>query len=223
MTNRLIPAATLILLRDSSHGIDVLLLQRHKNAGFLPGYWVFPGGIIETQDKQQNIWLSAANAACRETKEECGLISTSAQLVPLSRWIAPDIAPKRFDTYFFVTDSYSGNVQPDDHEVSDFTWINARQAINRHHQDCLPILPPTLVHLHEIATLSSTRQAIEHFRQRQAIDFAPRAAFWQDRLVMLYEGDAGFETQDAGNTSSLNRCIQTGRIWEYRNNTGNRP
>ena len=41
------PAATLALCRDTSHGMEVLLLQRTWSATFLPGYFVFPGGAVD--------------------------------------------------------------------------------------------------------------------------------------------------------------------------------
>ncbi|SFM49077.1 MBL fold metallo-hydrolase [Marinobacter pelagius] len=44
------PAATLILLRDTSEGLQVLLLQRTWKAAFMPGYFVFPGGAVDVQE-----------------------------------------------------------------------------------------------------------------------------------------------------------------------------
>ncbi|MDX1818357.1 MAG: MBL fold metallo-hydrolase [Marinobacter sp.] len=44
------PAATLVLTRDSSDGLEVLLLQRTWDAVFLPGYFVFPGGAVDEGD-----------------------------------------------------------------------------------------------------------------------------------------------------------------------------
>jgi 8-oxo-dGTP pyrophosphatase MutT (NUDIX family) len=46
-------AATLILLRDCRQhglGIEVLLLRRHARSAFLPGVYVFPGGVVEETD-----------------------------------------------------------------------------------------------------------------------------------------------------------------------------
>ncbi|HKK57221.1 MBL fold metallo-hydrolase [Marinobacter sp.] len=42
------PAATLVLTRDTPEGLQVLLLQRTWDAVFLPGYYVFPGGGVDT-------------------------------------------------------------------------------------------------------------------------------------------------------------------------------
>ncbi|MEX2474704.1 MBL fold metallo-hydrolase [Marinobacter sp.] len=44
------PAATLALTRDTSDGLQVLLLQRTWDAVFLPGYYVFPGGAVDEQE-----------------------------------------------------------------------------------------------------------------------------------------------------------------------------
>ena len=42
--NSLIPAATVILLRDSNHGLETLMMRRNSNLSFAEGMWVFPGG-----------------------------------------------------------------------------------------------------------------------------------------------------------------------------------
>ncbi len=46
------PAATVLLLRDTPGGIEVLMTRRSKTASFAPGAYVFPGGGIDEQDIQ---------------------------------------------------------------------------------------------------------------------------------------------------------------------------
>ncbi len=46
-------AATLILMRDVDRartGIEILLVRRHSRSAFMPGFYVFPGGRVETAD-----------------------------------------------------------------------------------------------------------------------------------------------------------------------------
>ena len=43
-------AATVVLLRDATGGMEVLLMRRTRNAGFVPGAYVFPGGRVDTGD-----------------------------------------------------------------------------------------------------------------------------------------------------------------------------
>src|SRR6478735_7867017 len=47
--NPAIPAATVILLRDSNGGIETLMLRRNSKIAF-GGMWVFPGGRVEEGD-----------------------------------------------------------------------------------------------------------------------------------------------------------------------------
>jgi 8-oxo-dGTP pyrophosphatase MutT (NUDIX family) len=44
------PAATVVLLRDTSAGPEVLLLRRVRSSGFVPGAYVFPGGRVDADD-----------------------------------------------------------------------------------------------------------------------------------------------------------------------------
>jgi 8-oxo-dGTP pyrophosphatase MutT (NUDIX family) len=44
------PAATVIVLRDTSAGIEVFLVRRHHAIAFMGNAYVFPGGRVETAD-----------------------------------------------------------------------------------------------------------------------------------------------------------------------------
>jgi glyoxylase-like metal-dependent hydrolase (beta-lactamase superfamily II)/8-oxo-dGTP pyrophosphatase MutT (NUDIX family) len=79
------PAATLALLRDGPDGPEVLMLQRTKDAVFLGGAYVFPGGALDAADSDARIAkrvLGLKNpeampyyvAAIRECFEEAGIL-----------------------------------------------------------------------------------------------------------------------------------------------------
>ena len=44
------PASTVILTRDSAAGLEVFLMQRSHQAVFMPGVFVFPGGVVDPMD-----------------------------------------------------------------------------------------------------------------------------------------------------------------------------
>ena len=44
------PAATIVLLRDATDGMELLLMKRNRSAGFVPGAYVFPGGRVDGTD-----------------------------------------------------------------------------------------------------------------------------------------------------------------------------
>ncbi|MCD6044469.1 MAG: fold metallo-hydrolase, partial [Burkholderiales bacterium] len=79
------PAATLALLRDSANGPEVLMLQRTKEAVFLGGAYVFPGGALDVADAGARIARRVIDpppsdslpyyvAAIRECFEEAGIL-----------------------------------------------------------------------------------------------------------------------------------------------------
>jgi len=94
-------AATVLLLRDSEAGIEVLMTRRSDRASFAPGAYVFPGGQIDAADEaaqriathrptQSGLQLTQAIAAIREGFEELGvLLARHADGRPVS---AEDIA-----------------------------------------------------------------------------------------------------------------------------------
>ncbi len=77
------PAATVLLLRDSAQGLQVLMTRRSEKASFAPGAYVFPGGGIDANDgtaqgafrpTQTGAHRAAAMAAIRESFEELGVL-----------------------------------------------------------------------------------------------------------------------------------------------------
>ncbi|CAB5081400.1 hypothetical protein D3OALGA1CA_1324 [Olavius algarvensis associated proteobacterium Delta 3] len=97
----LIPAATVVLVRPAGASFQVYLLQRSPGSGFMAGQYVFPGGILEAEDRAVSFWkrqvdldiagiekrfggslraedaLSFGVAAIRETLEEAGVLLAS--------------------------------------------------------------------------------------------------------------------------------------------------
>jgi len=45
-----LPAATVTLVRDTAQGVEVLMLQRNHQSGFMPGMFLFPGGAVDAGD-----------------------------------------------------------------------------------------------------------------------------------------------------------------------------
>lgn len=80
------PAATVLLVRDGGDGIEVLMLERRLESGFVPGAWVFPGGGLDPVDHDpaahtvtdgpadRRDGLAHRLAAVRETFEEAGVL-----------------------------------------------------------------------------------------------------------------------------------------------------
>jgi 8-oxo-dGTP pyrophosphatase MutT (NUDIX family) len=66
-------AATVIVVREGKSALEVLLLQRAERGDHNSGAWVFPGGLVDPGDRQQDA-LAFERAALRECFEECGIL-----------------------------------------------------------------------------------------------------------------------------------------------------
>ncbi|OBJ71419.1 NUDIX hydrolase [Mycobacterium sp. 1274756.6] len=87
------PAATVMLVRDSTDGVDVFLMRRAASMEFAPRVMVFPGGGVDKRDRTDIAWAgpqpawwsqrfgvepelagALVCAAARETFEESGVL-----------------------------------------------------------------------------------------------------------------------------------------------------
>jgi 8-oxo-dGTP pyrophosphatase MutT (NUDIX family) len=78
-----LPAATVTLVRDTADGLEVLMLQRNFQSGFMPGMFLFPGGALDPGDA-----AAAVLARCAGVDD---LISSAALGLPsggLAYWAA---------------------------------------------------------------------------------------------------------------------------------------
>ena len=68
MTAMTIPhAATVLLLRESSDGLQVLLTKRAAGLSFMAGLWVFPGGRMEASDLSSELAARSDQASILDT------------------------------------------------------------------------------------------------------------------------------------------------------------
>jgi 8-oxo-dGTP pyrophosphatase MutT (NUDIX family) len=112
-------AASLLIWRAQAQGLEVLMGRRGSRARFVPGVYVFPGGVLEPRDRMVSARLGAhpfflspgldgnpslaralACAAVREVHEETGLqLRASVQTVADGRTdpgALPDLSALRF-------------------------------------------------------------------------------------------------------------------------------
>jgi 8-oxo-dGTP pyrophosphatase MutT (NUDIX family) len=186
------PAATIILLRRSGRhaerGVEVLLAQRSLEASFMPGVWVFPGGIVEPGE-------DPAETARRELGEEVGIeLGSDAELVPWSRWITPEVVPVRFDTHFFVALAPPHSPpKPDGAEITDASWFAPRRALESHRTGELSLVFPTIRNLERLAECGTADEVMAAARGTVVEPILPRVAGTRDDHRVLLPGDEGYD------------------------------
>ncbi len=72
------PAATLVLVRDGPGGLETLLVRRSGSAGFVPGCYVFPGGVVDKHDDSNAAVERWDGLAPEEAGRRLGLAPKSA-------------------------------------------------------------------------------------------------------------------------------------------------
>jgi 8-oxo-dGTP pyrophosphatase MutT (NUDIX family) len=182
-------SASLILLRDSDGGPEVLLVQRNPEQRFMGGAWVFPGGATGPEDEDE------LATAVRELEEEAGIeLSHSHELVRFSRWITPAQVKVRFDTHFFVAPA-PGDADPrcDGEECVDLRWIGPRAALDAGSRDELLLVFPTIKHLEQLAEFGSVDELLEHARSRRVQPVEPRVLVDGGIAQVLLPGEPGYD------------------------------
>lgn len=222
-------AATVMLVRDTSSGLQVYMVQRPARGDF-PDLHVFPGGKVDEADwapqicvglddaqANQSLGVEAGGlrywvAVARECYEECGvlIVQRDQQILSLaddgnrleytqrraallqgdvgfaelceahglsvacdslayfSHWITPDLAPRRFDTRFFLAAMPPGQATlADTSETADDHWIAPAQALDRSASGKWQMIDPTLRSLESLSQFDSVAQALECVKSKQ--------------------------------------------------------
>jgi 8-oxo-dGTP pyrophosphatase MutT (NUDIX family) len=182
-------AASIVVLRDSDAGPEVLLVQRNPEQRFMGGAWVFPGGAVHDDDADH------AAAAVRELREEAGLeLPPGHPVVPWSRWITPAEVVVRFDTWFFVAEAPQGiEATVDGSECVDACWLRPAAALEAGERDELMLVFPTIKHLEALAGMQSVADALEKARSREVVPVQPRVVVNDGKAEVLLPGEPGYD------------------------------
>jgi len=214
------PAATVVLLRDGSRDCEVLLVRRNAKLAFHGGAWVFPGGRIDPEDylasQPDDVVAAARQAAAREAREEAGVTIDRAGLVLLSRWITPEMLPKRFDTWFFAASvEAETRVEVDGGEIHEHRWMRVSEALAAQRGGEIELPPPTFVTLVGLATHRSVDEAVAALSARGAETFVPRLHAVPGGACSLYAGDAGYDAGDPDLPGARHRLWMIDSGWHY--------
>ena len=218
-----LPSATVIITRDVENGLEVLLLQRTpRKPGDRRAPWVFPGGKVEAVDRssEDDPVATGRRAAVREVLEESGLKIDPETLLPISRWITPEISPKRFDTLFFLTQLEDRQeVEVDGVEIERYDWMQPEAALARSQAGEISLAPPTFVTISWLETFPDGAAAREALARHSLLTFRPQICRTEEGTCMLYPGDAGYEEGDPGREGARHRlwALETG--WRYERDT----
>lgn len=213
------PSATVILLRDTNDGIETLLLRRNSKLAFHGGAWVFPGGHIDEEDHvagaEDQMFAAARNAAVREAHEEANLAIDPEKMIFFSHWTTPIARPIRFSTWFFVAVAGEGEVQVDGGEIHAHSWMQPKKALAAQKAGDIELPPPTFVSITKLSPFQTVDEALTSLRHRNPEIFFPRIQKVSDGVCCLYQGDAGYETENVDAPGTRHRLWMIKSGWRY--------
>jgi 8-oxo-dGTP pyrophosphatase MutT (NUDIX family) len=191
------PAAVVILLRrggkHADRGVQVLLARRGLELSFMPGVWVFPGGMVEPGESEMD-------CATRELAEEVGIeLGGDSRIQPWARWITPEVVPVRFDTLFFVALAPAHSPpKPDGDEVSEADWFEPQAALDRHHAGELDLVFPTIKTLETLLPFETSEGVLDAAPERDVDPILPRVAGTREDHRVILPGEEGYDEAGPG-------------------------
>lgn len=158
--------------RETFEEIGVLLARDSTGAPCAPA-------LIDQLQAARKASIAAPESFVEMLVRHDLMIDVSA-LVYWAHWITPSVAPKRFDTNFFVIPAPHGQeIRIDTSEATEWRWIEPTRALSAHGDGEFPLSPPTVLTLQEITnsfaahrTLSAMLSAEEN---RQVATVLPKA------------------------------------------------
>ena len=185
-------AATVIVLRGHSDGLEVLLVKRNPAQRFMGGAWVFPGGAVDTAEGTGDAAHRAAGV--REVAEEAAIVLPDpAALVRFSRWITPAMVSIRFDTHFFLAAApEDADPQPDGGETVDLGWFTPQGALDAHARDEILLVFPTIKTLEQLAEFSSADELLEWAGGRDVEPVEPQVVGDGPTARIVLPGEPGY-------------------------------
>lgn len=214
-------AATVVLLRDSADGPEVLLLERPHDRGSFAGAWVFPGGAVDPEDGAHDGREGSAliRAAVRETVEETGLVIEPAALAEFATWHPPLEAQKRMTTTFYCARAPEGAVTIDERESVAYAWMTPAKALESHAAGGFVLFPPTWVTLHGFVGAASAAEAIERVRRAGPEVFATR--FRGEGAFVTWQGDVAYDDDAALDAAGGRHRLDVRTLpWNYERTVG---
>lgn len=210
-------AATVVLLRDSDAGAELLLLKRPQHGAFANA-WVFPGGRVEVDDvvsdDDEEVDVARRTAA-RESMEETGLVIKPADLYHYAVWLPPIQAPVRFHTWFFVgVVPANPQVQLPETELVEHVWVTPKEAIDMHQRGEIDLMPPTFVTIQGLAAATSVEDivAIAAAVEEPPI-YTSHGVKTDEGMMLVWAGDS--EYPESENTKGRHRLWMGDRPWVF--------
>jgi len=188
------------------------------------------GTLLDTTDPlvaaRFDAYRDAVNAGTMDLLDVCrreDLVLAADAVHYVSHWITPHLAPRRYDTRFFVTSAPPGQVaRHDEGETIATVWIRPTAALARNAAGTMELLPPTIANLRSLEPFTTSAEVMAWAAGVDAVPAVlPIVLVEGDRVVVLRPGDPGYEEalaeREASDGSDDERLLDAARqLWGPR-------
>jgi len=180
-------------LRECFEEAGVLLARREG-----PGSG---GDLLDTRDSEVAARFAAhrdgVNAGTTRIIDVCrseGLTLAVDDVHYVSHWITPELAPRRYDTRFFVAVAPGGQVaRHDEGETIASVWVRPDAALERFDAGEIELLPPTIENLRSLARHRTTDAVMAWARGVTDVPTVLPIVLIEDgQVLVLRPGDEGY-------------------------------
>lgn len=149
-------------------------------------------GRVETITPERLAALDAGRPFAELLRCE-DLVPALDLLVPFAHWITPEVAPKRFDTHFFVTAVPSDQAgKHDGREAVDSTWISPQQALQDAKSGRYTLVFATERNLWKLSQFASVAVALDAARASRIVTVMPELVGSESGRVLKVPAAAGY-------------------------------
>ncbi len=142
---------------------------------------------------------------------DAGVQPAIGELYYCANWVTPEGRPVRFDTHFFVARLPAGQeAVADPRESSLGQWMTPSDALAGNLQGTVPLSPPTLKTLEDIAPFQTIDQVLAALPSGPVSPVLPVWVQSAARTLLVFPWDADYEAYRAGEPEGTGG---NGRLW----------
>ena len=211
-----LPGYRIAAIRELFEEAGVLLAYRKGRAAFK-----FMNDAEQQKFSDYRKKLNAGEITLFELAVQEDLYLAFDQLIYYTHWITPEAIPVRFDTRFFVARHPGGQeATPDHKETTDGVWIAPGKALEANTQGSIPLSPPTLKTLEDVArfeTLDSFLNSLAGAERKPTV--LPVSVTIANETVLIYPWDPEYERYRSDAENYALKHVSHGRASTASDNT----
>jgi 8-oxo-dGTP pyrophosphatase MutT (NUDIX family) len=145
--------------------------------------------------------------------EQAGASLDAALLAPWTRWVTPEVSPKRFDARFFLAAAPPEQLaRHDDYETTESVWIEPSKALEQVQRGEMMIAPATYKCLAVLASYRTIGEAFAAARADPPRIWCPVVRMEEGRRLIILSDDPGHPDQYARMPGPTRMVFADGRF-----------